>query len=183
MSRCLLGSEGGGEIKSHGRAVLRAGKRFVLFVSTGAGISSRNLCGAPVSRRFFRLAVGGPSLESLNLTLGPTAVRMGFNADARGLVFQVSRLTTSCPCTLGPAVAVGVPGLSAMVRLLVLPDCGTIWEGRGASGCYSSVYVAGGEGIRVSALGCVVDARPLDRVECFCARWDDAIAGWELYGG
>lgn len=35
---------------------------------------------------------------------------------------------------VGPAVAVrcgGVSGPSAMVPLLVLPDCGTIWEGRG----------------------------------------------------
>lgn len=32
------------------------------------------------------------------------------------------------PCSCG---AVGVSGPSSMVRLLVLPDCGTIWEGRG----------------------------------------------------
>jgi len=154
--RCVVYSlEARGVAKSRECAVLvclptgGSGKGW-WAVSAGTAISGReNLeCAAPPSRclSMHSQYVCGPSLESVSWKAwvwcqwGSTVWHA-----ARRVVFQVSRphATTSCPCTLGPAVAVAaVAGPSAMVRLLVLPDCGTIWEGRGRPGAiHCSIYV------------------------------------------
>jgi hypothetical protein len=161
-----------------------AGEAAGGFVSAGTAISGRENSGCPAQAgrclsmhsthgawSWFRACAAGSVVWR---QWGSTVWHA-----ARGVVFQVNRphAATSLSMCVGPCSCGGSGGPGHPRWCGCWFDRIAVRFGRGGGDrvLYTAVqhmcvYVAGGEGIRVSVLGDIADARPLARVQVLCAR-------------